>query len=95
MTVPANQQTNFAIWYSFYRTRIMAAKAGVTAAFHQQGTKMRVGYDGINTAKNSQTIANGVAFNTKRWYTTALRVASGRFLLANQNTLADQSIGLQ
>lgn len=61
VTVPANQQTNFAIWYSFYRTRIMAAKAGVTAAFHQQGTKMRVGYDGINTAKNSQTIANGVA----------------------------------
>lgn len=61
VTVPSAQQQNFANWFSFYRTRIMAAKAGVTAAFHQQGTKMRVGYDGINTASSSQTVANGVA----------------------------------
>lgn len=60
VTVPAAQQTNFAIWFSFYRTRIMAAKAGVTAAFHQQGTKMRVGYDGINVASDNNTIAHGV-----------------------------------
>ncbi len=42
------EKTNFANWYSYYRTRILAAKAGISAAFHQQGTAMRVGYGGIN-----------------------------------------------
>ncbi len=42
------EKQNFANWYSYYRTRILAAKAGISAAFHQQGTAMRVGYGGIN-----------------------------------------------
>lgn len=60
VTVPSAQQANFAIWFSYYRTRIMAAKAGVTKAFHGTSSKMRVGYDGINVASGAQTIANGV-----------------------------------
>ncbi|WP_348730398.1 PilC/PilY family type IV pilus protein [Rheinheimera texasensis] len=43
------EKTNFANWYSYYRTRILAAKAGISAAFHQQGTAMRVGYGSINS----------------------------------------------
>lgn len=60
VTVPSAQQQNFAIWFSFYRTRIMSAKAGVTKAFHGTGTKIRVGYDGINTASSAQTVGHGV-----------------------------------
>ncbi len=44
----AAQRTNFANWFSYYRTRMLASKAGISAAFHQQGTAMRVGYGGIN-----------------------------------------------
>lgn len=47
-TSSAAAKTNFANWFSYYRTRILAAKAGISAAFHQQGTAMRVGYGGIN-----------------------------------------------
>lgn len=42
------EKTNFANWYSYYRSRILAAKAGISAAFHQQGTAMRIGYGSIN-----------------------------------------------
>lgn len=43
-----DETTNFANWYSYYRTRMMAAKAGVSRAFAVQGTGMRVGYGRIN-----------------------------------------------
>jgi type IV pilus assembly protein PilY1 len=48
----------FAIWYAFYRTRLMVAKAGVTAAFLQQESGIRVGYGAINL---NPVVANGVA----------------------------------
>ena len=56
-----SQTTNFANWYAYYRTRMMAAKAGVSRAFAQQGTGMRVGYGRIN--KSSGT-ADGVSSST-------------------------------
>jgi type IV pilus assembly protein PilY1 len=36
--------TNFANWYSYYRNRIMMAKAGISRAFAQLGSTPRVGY---------------------------------------------------
>lgn len=39
---------NFANWFSYYRTREMLSKAGISAAFHRQGNKIRVGYGTIN-----------------------------------------------
>lgn len=42
------EQQNFANWYSYHRTRLLAAKAGIGSAFHQQSTAMRVGYGSIN-----------------------------------------------
>lgn len=56
-----DERTNFANWYSYYRNRMYAAKAGVSRAFGPQGTGMRVGYGRIN--KGSATI-DGVSTTT-------------------------------
>lgn len=57
----SGQEQNFANWYSYYRNRMYAAKAGVSRAFGTQGTGMRVGYGRIN--KSSGTI-DGVSTST-------------------------------
>lgn len=57
VTVADAQRQNFANWFSYYRTRIMAAKAGIGAAFVQQGDGMRVGYGALNA---TNTIISGV-----------------------------------
>lgn len=43
-----DEKTNFAIWYSFHRTRIKAAKAGAAEAFRPLGNKVRVGYRSLH-----------------------------------------------
>lgn len=53
----AAQKQNFANWFSYYRTRIMSAKAGVSKAFSRQPPSIRVGYGTINT---NGTIIRGV-----------------------------------
>lgn len=52
-TVSADQQQNFANWFSYYRTRMMAAKAGVSQAFYEQPEDIRVGYGAINLTGNT------------------------------------------
>ncbi|WP_297325998.1 PilC/PilY family type IV pilus protein [Nitrosomonas sp.] len=49
---------NFANWYTYYRSRVLLARAGVGRAFATQGNTMRVGFAAIN--KGSTTI-DGVA----------------------------------
>ncbi|MCB1761953.1 MAG: pilus assembly protein PilY [Gammaproteobacteria bacterium] len=39
---------NFANWYTYYRSRILLARAGVGRAFSEQGTDLRVGFAAIN-----------------------------------------------
>ncbi|QID17191.1 hypothetical protein G3580_05755 [Nitrogeniibacter mangrovi] len=56
-----DERTNFANWYSYYRTRLMSAKAGISRAFGIQGTGLRVGYGRIN--KGSTSI-DGLNFST-------------------------------
>lgn len=46
---------NFANWFTYYRSRTLAARAGVGQAFAKQGSKMRVGYTRINSSA-----ANGI-----------------------------------
>jgi type IV pilus assembly protein PilY1 len=41
---------NFANWLQYYRSRMLMTKGGVSAAFAQQGTNLRVGFGSINTA---------------------------------------------
>lgn len=45
---------NFANWYTYYRSRILLARAGIGRAFAEQGNTMRVGFAAIN--KDSGTI---------------------------------------
>ncbi|MCA1805457.1 MAG: hypothetical protein LC646_09020, partial [Xanthomonadaceae bacterium] len=52
----AEEIQNFANWYSYYRSRILAARAGIGKAFSRQGESLRVGYGAIN--KGSSTIDN-------------------------------------
>ncbi|MDX1588983.1 MAG: PilC/PilY family type IV pilus protein [Oleiphilaceae bacterium] len=46
---------NFANWFSFYRTRILATRAGITASFLDQPSNLRIGYDSINNSNASLT----------------------------------------
>lgn len=48
---------NFANWFSYYRTRLMVAKAGVSQAFVKQSADIRVGYGAIN---QTGTVVRGV-----------------------------------
>lgn len=52
-TVTAAQRQNFANWYSYYRSREMASKAGISRAFAQLGEGARVGYGRINNSTSS------------------------------------------
>lgn len=49
---------NFATWYSYHRTRMKAAKAGVSLAFSQLGADVRVGFRTINSASGSGGATN-------------------------------------
>ena len=42
-----DELTNYATWYSYHRTRVKVAKAGVTEAFSQLNANVRLGYDSI------------------------------------------------
>ena len=57
-----DERQNFANWYSYYRTRNYAAKAGVSRAFGVLGTAIRVGYGRIN--KSTSTTVDGKSLTT-------------------------------
>lgn len=44
---------NFANWYTYYRSRILAARGGIGLAFAGQPENMRVGYGTINAGSSS------------------------------------------
>jgi type IV pilus assembly protein PilY1 len=48
----AAERQNYANWWSFYRTRNKAAKAGVTRAFSEIGGEYRVGLAGLTSIVN-------------------------------------------
>jgi type IV pilus assembly protein PilY1 len=54
----AQEIQNFANWYTYYRSRILLARAGVGRAFSAQGGNMRVGFAAIN---KGNTTVDGVA----------------------------------
>lgn len=62
----AQEIQNFANWYTYYRSRILTARAGIGRAFSQQGSSMRVGFGAINQGRanvdgvSTQTIISGV-----------------------------------
>ncbi|MDR3158361.1 MAG: hypothetical protein LBU11_04980 [Zoogloeaceae bacterium] len=46
--IPADQKQNFASWYSCYRTRNYAARAGSSLVFKYLPENVRVGWGKIN-----------------------------------------------
>ena len=48
----ADEKTNFATWYSYYRTRTKSAKGGAAEAFNTLGNRVRVGYRTIHDRSN-------------------------------------------
>lgn len=52
---------NFANWYTYYRSRVLTARAGIGRAFALQGNNVRVGFGAIN--KGSTTV-DGQATST-------------------------------
>lgn len=62
----AQEIQNFANWYTYYRSRILAARAGIGKAFSDYSDGMRVGYGAINAGSTSvdsvstTTIVRGV-----------------------------------
>ncbi len=63
----AQEIQNFANWYTYHRSRILAARAGIGRAFADQGTNMRIGYAAINKGgssvdgvNNTETVVRGV-----------------------------------
>lgn len=57
----AQEIQNFANWYTYYRSRVLTARAGIGRAFAAQGTGLRVGFAAIN--KDSTSI-DGVSTST-------------------------------
>ncbi|MBN8430343.1 hypothetical protein JF535_05680 [Microbulbifer salipaludis] len=74
------EMQNFANWYTYYRSRTLAARAGIGRAFQAQGEDLRVGYGSINKASSS---VDGVATRT---IDTGVRA----FLGANRSTFFDK-----
>lgn len=54
----AAERTNFATWYSYYRTRTKAAKGGAGSAFSELGSDVRVGFRTIHGRNGSATNLN-------------------------------------
>lgn len=70
----AKEIQNFANWYTYYRSRVLTARAGIGRAFAQQQDGIRVGFGSINRTtasdvdgKSMQIIKTGVRkFTTER-----------------------------
>lgn len=62
----AQEIQNFANWYTYYRSRMLASQAAIGRAFVNQSEKMRVGFGSLNAANsnvdgvNSRAIIRGV-----------------------------------
>lgn len=54
------ERNNFAIWFSYHRTRMKVAKAGASEAFGQIGENFRVGYDSIWNRRGASTVPGNV-----------------------------------
>lgn len=66
---------NFANWYSYYRTRLMASKAGIGEAFSSLPAEFRLGWGAINSEDNDVDDVEGVDAVTQgvRGYDSAHR----------------------
>ena len=67
----AEEMTNFANWFTYYRTRMQMMKSATSLAFHGVSDNFRVGYLSIN-ANASNSFLNVTTFDATQksaWYT--------------------------
>lgn len=66
----AEQKTNYANWFSYYRTRMLAMKSAAGRAFAASGDSLRVGFMTINQSNNASflNIAPFTPANKTAWY---------------------------
>lgn len=72
----AEEIQNFANWYTYYRSRVLTARAGIGRAFAQQQDGIRVGFGTINRGSNSVDGANTEIIKTGVRKFTSTRKAS-------------------
>ena len=67
-----DERQNFANWYSYYRTRMLAMKTAASRAFAAVGDNYRVGFMSINnnTGADYRNIGDFTATQKKSWYDT-------------------------
>ncbi len=88
-TLTSAQQTNFANWYSYYRSRILSMKTSVGEAFQTVDDKFRVGFHTINNPGGGGTngrfipVASFTGAHRNNWYSAfySQDVGSGTPLL--------------
>ena len=68
----AQEIQNFANWYTYYRSRVLTARAGIGRAFASQGTNIRVAFAAINVGS---TVVDGVT--SDRGMVRGVRTFSG------------------
>lgn len=88
----AAELENFAIWYSYHRTRYKVAKSGAGRAFAQIGTNYRVGYRNIwNNMPTSNTVipSGGVWPAGGRWNVHPMTPAKPIPVTRNQGLFDD------
>ena len=67
----ADEAQNFANWFSYYRSRTLAARAGSSIAFSKLGINYRVGFTTINTSDFGDAIPTSGVFdgtNRQTWF---------------------------
>lgn len=62
----AQERQNFANWFSYYRSRILAARAGASLAFSGLGSDFRVGFRTINGAGEYRIPVSGLFTGTNK-----------------------------
>jgi type IV pilus assembly protein PilY1 len=55
----SEEKQNFAMWYTYHRTRMKVAKAGASEAFQALPTSLRIGYTDIQNSSNKFPIPVG------------------------------------
>lgn len=75
----AQETQNFANWFSYYRSRILAARAGASIAFGQLGTNYRVGFRTINGVGQLLIPTSGTfsGSNRETWFQRLLETDIG------------------
>lgn len=74
----AEEMTNYANWYAYYRTRLQMAKSSIGWAFNDLDDSVRVGFWAIN-AGLILDVADFNAANKSKWYLKLQKIKSAGF----------------